>query len=82
MHQKLSELIDESIDIINITRKFHTLDKLNYVICGDKNKNSLQFTGNPYLYDEEYPFPKHLDIYKAREKIIRDLFEIKIINNV
>jgi hypothetical protein len=68
LHCKLSKIINEQLDILNITRKFHTVDKINYILCGQKYKNLLETTINPYL-QEDSMLPTS-DIHEARKEII------------
>lgn len=69
LHSKLTDIINEHLDILNISKKIHTIDKLNYVLCGDQYINTLETTNNPYLYEKE--IPNSCDIYHVREKIIK-----------
>jgi hypothetical protein len=71
LHSKFSDIINQHMDILNISKKLHTVDKINYVLCGDQYKNVLETTINPYLYDGA--IPKSSDIYEAREDIITAL---------
>lgn len=71
LHAKFKEIINGHMDILNISKKLHIVDKLNYVISGDKYRNLLERTINPYLYDGN--IPSSSDIYQAREDIIAAL---------
>lgn len=71
LHKKFSEIINGHLDIINISKKLHTVDKINYVLCGDQFRNLLETTINPYLY--QGTIPKSSDICEAREKIVTSL---------
>lgn len=71
LHSKFSDIIKGHMDILNISKKLHTVDKLNYILCGDQYKKLLETTINPYLY--EGVIPHSSDIYEAREKIISAL---------
>lgn len=71
LHSKFSEMINEHMDILHISKKFHTLDKINYILCGEEHKNILEKTVNPYLYNE--PITDTTDIYVARENILESL---------
>ena len=64
-------MINEHMDILHISKKFHTLDKINYILCGEEHKNILEKTVNPYLYNE--PITDTTDIYVARENILESL---------
>lgn len=35
LHSKFTEIVNGHLDILNISKKLHTLDKINYVLCGD-----------------------------------------------
>jgi len=59
------------MDILNISKKLHTVDKINYVLCGEQYKKVLETTINPYLY--EGAIPSSSDIYEARKDIILSL---------
>jgi hypothetical protein len=76
LHSKFSKIINEQLDILTVTKKFHIIDKINYVISGDKYKTLLDTTINPYLYQGD--IPPSSDIFEAREDIIKSF---KITNN-
>lgn len=68
LHSKLTEIINENLDILNISKKIHTIDKLNYIICGDEFRSLLEKTSNPYLYQGD--LERSEDISQARIKIV------------
>ncbi len=55
LHKKFRDIINGHLDILNISKKLHTVDKHNYVLCGDQFKNLLETTSNPYLYEGMFP---------------------------
>jgi len=71
LHRRFTDIISGHMDILNISKKLHTVDKINYVLCGDQYKKLLETTINPYLYDGA--LPSSSDIYEAREDIIAAL---------
>jgi hypothetical protein len=72
LYHKFKKIIDGQMDLVQILNKIHLIDKINYVLSGDKNKNLLENSINPSLY-EESSIPKQSNVYDAREKILATL---------
>jgi hypothetical protein len=71
LHSKLAEIVNDHLDIVNISNKIHTIDKLNYIICGEEFKSLLEKSANPDLYKGD--LERSDDLCKARIKIVKAL---------
>jgi hypothetical protein len=72
LHLKFKKAIDSQMDVITLLGKLHLVDKLNFVISGDRNKDLLTYANNPYLFNGEEN-TKTSEIYSTRKEILSTL---------
>jgi hypothetical protein len=77
-HHKYREIINSQLDILTMLNKFHAVDKISYVLAGEKNKYVIDNCSNPYVNTDD-TLPETSEIFQLSEIVMNRLREQKTI---